>query len=81
MYRENDASERGEPPYESTPTGVSAFGGEMEMVPRCWAEKTAHIVFWKEHEQGGHFAAWEKPETLAGDVVEFFGGVWEGAGV
>ncbi|KAL8834903.1 MAG: hypothetical protein Q9170_003545 [Blastenia crenularia] len=71
MYRENDASERKEVPYESTPTGVSAFAGEMEMVPRSWAEGTANVVFWREHEQGGHFAAWENPEALAGDVVAF----------
>ncbi|KAL8644277.1 MAG: hypothetical protein Q9226_007847, partial [Calogaya cf. arnoldii] len=77
MYRENDASLRQEIPYESTPTGVSAFAGEMEMVPRSWAEKTANIVFWQEHEKGGHFAAWENPEALAGDMVKFFRGVWK----
>ncbi|KAL8878326.1 MAG: hypothetical protein Q9198_003837 [Flavoplaca austrocitrina] len=76
MYRENDASPRREIPYESTPTGVSAFAGEMEMVPRSWAEGTANIVFWQEHEEGGHFAAWENPEALAGDMVQFFRSVW-----
>jgi len=76
MYRENDASEREEPPYESTPIGVSAFGGEMEMVPRSWVEKTANIVFWQEHERGGHFAAYEKPEVLAEDLVKFFRSIW-----
>ena len=77
MYRENDASERRDIPYERTPTGVSAFGGELEMVPRSWAEKTANIVFWQEHEKGGHFAAWENLEALAGDMVKFFRSVWK----
>ena len=72
MYRENDATEPSRIPYESTPTGVSAFAGEMEMVPRSWAEKTANIVFWREHEQGGHFAAYENPEALGKDLVNFF---------
>ncbi|KAL8876626.1 MAG: hypothetical protein Q9192_008831, partial [Flavoplaca navasiana] len=76
MYRENDASQRQEIPYESTPTGVSAFAGELEMVPRSWAEGTANIVFWQEHKKGGHFAAWENPEALAGDMVKFFRSVW-----
>ncbi|KAI4275364.1 MAG: hypothetical protein L6R38_005885 [Xanthoria sp. 2 TBL-2021] len=77
MYRENDASMKQETPYESTPTGVSAFAGEMEMVPRSWAEKTANIVFWQEHENGGHFAAWENPDALAGDMIKFFRTVWK----
>lgn len=77
MYRENDASKRNEIPYESTPTGVSAFAGEMEMVPRSWVEKTANVVFWQEHEKGGHFAAWENPEALAEDMRMFFHRVWK----
>ncbi|KAL8779624.1 MAG: hypothetical protein Q9213_006853 [Squamulea squamosa] len=77
MYKENQATKRHEVPYESTPTGVSAFPGEMEMVPRAWAEKTANIVFWQEHDKGGHFAAWENPEALAEDMVKFFRSVWK----
>ena len=77
MYRENGAEPRDRIPYETTPTGVSAFAGEMEMVPRSWAEKTANVVFWREHEHGGHFAAWENPKALADDVIEFFRSVWK----
>ncbi|KAL8922523.1 MAG: hypothetical protein Q9172_003530 [Xanthocarpia lactea] len=77
MYRENDAAKRQVIPYESTPTAVSAFAGEMEMVPRSWAAGTANIVFWQEHEEGGHFAAWENPDALAGDMVKFFRAVWK----
>lgn len=76
MYRENGAEQSENIPFESTPTGVSAFAGEMEMVPRSWAEKTANIVFWKEHDQGGHFAAWENPKALADDVIEFVRSIW-----
>ena len=76
MYRENDGTPRPHIPFESTPTGVSAFAGEMEMVPRSWAEKTANIVFWRQHEHGGHFAAWENPQALAGDAIDFFQKIW-----
>ena len=31
------------------------------------------MVFDKEHDEGGHFAAYEKPELLAGDLREMFG--------
>ncbi|KAL8948923.1 MAG: hypothetical protein Q9222_004927 [Ikaeria aurantiellina] len=76
MYRENGAEEKEHIQYENTPTGVSAFAGEMEMVPRSWAEKTANIVFWNEHEHGGHFAAWENPQALAEDATTFFRSIW-----
>jgi hypothetical protein len=31
------------------------------------------VVFDREHERGGHFAAYEKPEGLAQDLREMFG--------
>lgn len=35
--------------------------------------KTRYLVFESEHESGGHFAAYEKPEELAGDLRKMFG--------
>jgi hypothetical protein len=32
-----------------------------------------NVVFDKEHESGGHFAAYERPELLAQDLKEMFG--------
>ena len=29
-------------------------------------------MFQAKHDKGGHFAAWEVPETLAGDLREMF---------
>ncbi len=31
------------------------------------------VVFESEHESGGHFAAFEKPEAIAGDLRKMFG--------
>lgn len=31
------------------------------------------VVFEKYHDTGGHFAAWEKPETLIQDLRDMFG--------
>lgn len=54
------------------PTGVSIFKNDFHSI-RTFAERdNDQIVFWKEHEVGGHFAAMEVPEVLADDLREFF---------
>jgi hypothetical protein len=53
------------------PVGVSAFARDPDMVPRRWAETKANVVYWREHEVGGHFAMYERPEEMVQDVVEF----------
>lgn len=42
-------------------------------LPRWWANASvsSNIVFWKEHEKGGHFASVEKPVELVEDIREF----------
>lgn len=60
--------------------GASLFPKEVFNIPRFWAEATVarSIVFWREHGEGGHFAATERPEVLVGDIREFTGGMDEG---
>ncbi len=41
----------------------------------------AKIVFESEHEVGGHFAAYEQPEALVGDLRKMFGKSGPAAGV
>ena len=76
IYLENSATDMVSGPkaddFLQVPTGVSAFAKETEMVPRSWAKRRANIVFWQEHESGGHFAAYEKPQEFAGDLINFF---------
>jgi len=56
-----------------TPTGVSVFKNDFHSI-RAFAERdNDQIVFWKEHEVGGHFAAMEVPGVLVADLREFFG--------
>ena len=82
MYKENNLEEEingiQATNYVKTPTGVSAFPKELGLVPRCWAEKYANVVFWHEHSSGGHFAAYEKPKELADDLIKFYNQVWRG---
>jgi hypothetical protein len=62
--------------YLKTPSGYSAFPKEIGIVPRSWAERLGNVAWWREHASGGHFAAWERPDELAGDLSDFFHGVW-----
>jgi pimeloyl-ACP methyl ester carboxylesterase len=55
------------------PVGVSTFADEIYRVPRSWAEQAyPNLVFYKEHNRGGHFAAWEQPQLLSEDVRATF---------
>jgi len=55
------------------PVVVSAFPDELYQVPRNWAEKAyPNMVYYKKHNKGGHFAAWEQPELLVNDIREGF---------
>jgi hypothetical protein len=38
-----------------------------------WTRALGNVVFDADHERGGHFAAYEKPEDLAGDLRKMFG--------
>jgi len=62
----------------SKPMGFSWFPCEIAQVPRSWTEQsTDNLLFYREHERGGHFAALERPEDLWRDVEEFAGLAWK----
>ena len=58
----------------TVPTGV-AVSLTQDVAVRKLAERDHNVVHWSEFERGGHFAAMENPEFLAGDVRAFFGGL------
>ncbi|KAH8723290.1 Alpha/Beta hydrolase protein [Phaeosphaeriaceae sp. PMI808] len=59
------------------PVGYSCFPWDLASVPRAWVEKAVRLVSFKEHSQGGHFAALERLEALLADVEEFAKVVWK----
>ncbi|KAF4473206.1 epoxide hydrolase [Fusarium agapanthi] len=59
--------------YISQPVGGSLFPKELWLYPRDWLSETCNIQFWRQHQKGGHFIAWERPETLANDVADYYG--------
>jgi len=57
----------------TVPVGVSTFADEIYRVPRSWAERAyPNLVYYNQHDRGGHFAAWEQPQLLSEDVRATF---------
>jgi pimeloyl-ACP methyl ester carboxylesterase len=51
------------------PVAVSVFPDEIYAAPRSWAEKAfPRLVHYNRLEKGGHFAAWEQPETFVREL-------------
>jgi pimeloyl-ACP methyl ester carboxylesterase len=58
------------------PAAAADFPAEIVRAPREWAERIFSVLRrWTEMPSGGHFAAFEEPQLLADDVVEFLAGL------
>ena len=63
------------PPMEpiTIPVGCSIFPKEIFRTSRRWAEKRfSKLIHFNELEKGGHFAAFEQPETFVREVRDCF---------
>jgi pimeloyl-ACP methyl ester carboxylesterase len=57
----------------TVPTAVSVFPDELYPAPRSWAEKAyPKLIYYNKLPKGGHFAAWEQPELLVGELRAAF---------
>ncbi len=57
----------------TVPVAVSVFPDELYPAPRSWAERAyPKLIFFNQHDKGGHFAAWEQPELLVADLRSAF---------
>jgi hypothetical protein len=70
MVAHQDSAGWGEQEVAGPPTGVAVFGAESAI--KSFADPAGKIEHWKEYERGGHFAAMEVPDLLAGDLRTFF---------
>jgi hypothetical protein len=52
------------------PTYVSIFPHDLVTAPRTFSERFFDVRFWREHSDGGHFAAWERSESFVSDLRE-----------
>ncbi|POR36728.1 Uncharacterized protein TPAR_03081, partial [Tolypocladium paradoxum] len=60
--------------------GFSILPRDLIVPPRTWARTLGPVVFEKMHDSGGHVAAHERPEELAGDLRNMYrrdGGVYD----
>jgi len=62
--------------YMKKPLGYSLFPFELVPMPISWVKSKGNLVFAKDHEKGGHFAALEQPQLLMQDLEEFIQKVW-----
>ena len=74
MYKENQSSLWTMGPDEKVPApaGMAMFPQEISRPPREWAERSYNVLRFEEMPRGGHFAALEEPELLAGEIRAFF---------
>jgi pimeloyl-ACP methyl ester carboxylesterase len=57
------------PKNVTLPVAVSAFADELYQAPRSWTERAyPKLIYYKKHDRGGHFAAWEQPRLLTEDL-------------
>ena len=71
LYWESFANPSLEP--VQVPTGCSIFPKEIFRCSRRWAEKRfPNLMYWNELERGGHFAAFEQPESFVEEVRACF---------
>lgn len=52
--------------------GLSYFPKDLVVPPRTWGRTLGPVVYEKVHPDGGHFAAYERPEELAKDMRDMF---------
>ncbi len=65
----------GNPPMDpvQVPVGASIFPKEIMRTSKRWAEKHfGGLLYWNELDKGGHFAAFEQPETFVAEVRNCF---------
>ncbi|KII87377.1 hypothetical protein PLICRDRAFT_43010 [Plicaturopsis crispa FD-325 SS-3] len=62
--------------YVSKPLGYSWYPQELAPIPKSWVATTGNLVFHRQHDKGGHFAALERPDQFVKDIEEFVKQVW-----
>ncbi|PPK64998.1 epoxide hydrolase [Actinokineospora auranticolor] len=56
----------------AAPTGVAVFADDFQTIKAFAERDNSAIVHWSRFDHGGHFAALEVPELVAGDIRAFF---------
>jgi hypothetical protein len=60
-------------PYVQQPCAYTVRPYDVDYgLPLEWAQREGNVLKRYSHPQGGHFAAWETPESLAEDIRDWF---------
>ncbi|KAI1875465.1 hypothetical protein JX265_004523 [Neoarthrinium moseri] len=59
--------------WQNSKVGLGIFPKDIFMPPKPWTHQLGKVIYQKNHRSGGHFAAWERPEAIIGDLREMFG--------
>jgi pimeloyl-ACP methyl ester carboxylesterase len=72
MYWEDFHAQPGEAPPTTAPLGVAVFPRDFRSIRKFAERDHRNLVRWSEFADGGHYAAHEVPDLLAGDLRSFF---------
>ncbi len=57
----------------SLPVAITVFPDEVYRAPETWARRAyRNLIYFREVDKGGHFAAWEEPELFAAELRAAF---------
>lgn len=57
----------------AVPVAITVFPDEVYRAPESWARQAfRHLIYFREAERGGHFAAWEQPALFAAELRAAF---------
>ena len=57
----------------SVPVAITVFPDEVYRAPETWARRAfRNLIYFREADRGGHFAAWEYPELFAAELRAAF---------
>ncbi|KAI3318402.1 alpha/beta-hydrolase [Xylariaceae sp. AK1471] len=59
--------------WQDVKIGLAHFPRDVIVLPGSWGHVMGNVVFERDHERGGHFAAWEVPELIVKDLRDMFG--------
>ena len=71
-YYYEDQRAQVEPVVSQGRIGVAVFKDDFQTIRTLAKRDNANIQHWSEFEEGGHFAALERPEVIVGDLRVFF---------
>jgi pimeloyl-ACP methyl ester carboxylesterase len=57
----------------SLPVAITVFPGESYRAPETWARRAyRNLIYFREVDRGGHFAAWEQPQLFSEEIRAAF---------